>query len=176
MRLIFLLILSLTFLHSDEQVDRGYIVNVGEDSPDFTLQMIDGSTLSKKDLKGKVVVLQFTASWCSVCRLEMPHLEKDVWLPFKDKDFILIGIDKDEPIDIVKQFIDEMKVTYPIALDPGSKIFQLFAKNDAGVTRNIVLDRNGKIVFLTRLFEEKEFNSMIEKIEQLLHKNNISGS
>ena len=89
MRLIFLLILSLTFLHSDEQVDRGYIVNVGEDSPDFTLQMIDGSTLSKKDLKGKVVVLQFTASWCSVCRLEMPHLEKDVWLPFKDKDLVM---------------------------------------------------------------------------------------
>ena len=57
-----------------------------------------------KDLKGKVAVLQFTASWCSVCRQEMPHLEKDVWQKFKVKDFILIGVDRDEPLDVVQKF------------------------------------------------------------------------
>ncbi|HBR86468.1 MAG TPA: redoxin [Candidatus Marinimicrobia bacterium] len=167
-KLIIGIIIFLSFLNAVEPEDRGYIVKVGDDCPDFTLQMVDGTTISKKDLKGKIAVLQFTASWCSVCRKEMPHLEKDVWQQFKEKEFILIGIDKDEPLEVVKPFIEEMKVTYPIALDPGSAVFQLFAHKEAGVTRNIVLDKTGKIVFLTRLFDEKEYKAMIEKINNLI--------
>ncbi|MDP6532672.1 MAG: TlpA disulfide reductase family protein [Candidatus Marinimicrobia bacterium] len=162
------LVFALTMVVLAESADRGYIVKIGDSSPDFSLTMLDGKIVSLKDLKGKIVVLQFTASWCSVCRIEMPHLEKEVWQRFKDQDFVLIGIDRDEPLDVVKKFKQEMKVTYPMALDPGSDIFALFAHKNAGVTRNIVLDRNGEIVFLTRLFEKQEFNQMIEKIEKLL--------
>jgi len=171
MKLFFILISLLTFIFGEEPADRGYIVQVGDECPDFILHMMDGSTLSKSDLKGNVVVLQFTGSWCSVCRKEMPHLEKDVWQRFKNEDFILIGIDINEPKDVVKQFIKEMKTTYPIALDEDYSIFHLFAYKGAGVTRNIVLDKNGKIVYLTRLFEQDEFNAMIAKIEELLSEN-----
>lgn len=151
-----------------EPDDRGYIVKVGDPCPDFTMKLTDGKSISLKDLKGKVSVLQFTASWCSVCRKEMPHLEKEVWQKFKDNDFLLIGVDRDEPLDVVKKFTEEMKVTYPMALDPGADIFALFADREAGVTRNIVIDKSGKIVFLTRLFNEKEFNQMINVIRSLL--------
>lgn len=151
-----------------EPDERGYIVNVGDESPDFTLQLIDGRTIAKADLNGKVTVLQFTASWCSVCRKEMPHLEKDVWQKFKEKDFILIGVDRDEPLDVVQKFKDEMNITYPMSLDPDANIFALFAHKEAGVTRNIIIDQHGEIVFLTRLFDEKEFKAMITKIEELL--------
>ena len=61
-----------------------------------------------------------------------------------------------------------MKITYPLALDPGADIFGLFAVKEAGVTRNIVIDQDGKIVFLTRLFEEREYQEMIRVIEKLL--------
>ena len=167
-KLIIGIIISLSFLNAVEPDERGYIVRVGDESPNFKMQLIDGTTISKKDLKGKVAVLQFTASWCSVCRKETPHLEKDVWQKYKNEDFILIGVDRDEPLDVVQKFTKEMKVTYPMALDPGANIFALFADREAGVTRNIVLDKNGKIVFLTRLFEEKEFKAMIEKINNLI--------
>ena len=163
------IIIFLSFLNAVEPDERGYIVKVGDESPDFKMQLIDGNTITKKDLIGKVAVLQFTASWCSVCRKEMPHLEKDVWQKFKAKDFILIGVDRDEPLDIVQEFAKEIKVTYPMALDPGADIFALFAAREAGVTRNIVIDQTGKIVFLTRLFEEKEFKAMIAKIDALLN-------
>jgi len=163
------IIIFLSFLNAVEPDERGYIVKVGDESPDFKMQLIDGKTITKKDLIGKVAVLQFTASWCSVCRKEMPHLEKDVWQKFKAKDFILIGVDRDEPLDIVQEFAKEIKVTYPMALDPGADIFALFAAREAGVTRNIVIDQTGKIVFLTRLFEEKEFKAMIAKIDALLN-------
>jgi len=168
-KLIIVLIIFLSFLNAVEPDERGYIVKVGDESPDFKMQLIDGKTITKKDLIGKVAVLQFTASWCSVCRKEMPHLEKEVWQKFKVKDFILIGVDRDEPLDVVQEFTKEIKVTYPMALDPGADIFALFAAREAGVTRNIVIDQTGKIVFLTRLFDEKEFKAMIAKIDALLN-------
>ena len=105
-----------------------------------------------------------------MCRLETPHLEKEVWQRFKGDSLVLIGIDRDEPLDVVKKFKKEMGVTYPMALDPGANHFAKFALKESGVTRNIVIDKDGKIVFLTRLFEEKEFKEMIVVIEKLLSK------
>tara|TARA_Y100000780_G_C13528483_1_gene356712 strand:+ start:75 stop:602 length:528 start_codon:yes stop_codon:yes gene_type:complete len=156
------------FLFSQESDDRGYIVRVGDPAPEIVLEYTTGEQIKLTDLREKVVVLQFTASWCSVCRLEMPHLEKDVWQRFKDDSLILIGIDRDEPLDVVKKFKKEMGVTYPIALDLGANHFAKFALKESGVTRNIVIDKDGKIAFLTRLFEEKEFKEMIAMIEKLL--------
>jgi peroxiredoxin len=63
-----------------------------------------------------------------------------------------------------------MKITYPLALDPGGKIFYTFAAKGAGVTRNVIIDRSGKIVYMTRLFKEEEFNEMKEVIDILLEK------
>ena len=147
---------------------RGYIVSIGDTAPNFTMKYTTGEKVTLADLRGKVVVLQFTASWCSVCRKEMPHLEKDVWQQFKEKGLVLVGIDRDEPIETVIQFQKDMGTTYPLALDPGAEIFGLFADKNSGVTRNVVIDQQGKIVFLTRLFEEKEYNQMIEAIKSLL--------
>ncbi len=147
---------------------RGYIVEVGDMAPDFEMEWIDGTTTKLSDLKGKVVVLQFTASWCSVCRKEMPHLEEEVWQVHKDKDFVLIGVDRDEPLDKVQKFIVQMETTYPISLDPNADIFGLFASKKSGVTRNVVIDKEGKIVFLTRLFDPVEFQAMKDKIAALL--------
>ena len=148
--------------------DRGYIVNVAEKSPDFILDFPDGSQISLKDLKGQVTLLQFTASWCSVCREEMPHIEKEIWKVYKNMGLNVIGIDRDEPAEVVTSFAKEVQVTYPLALDPGADIFALFADRDSGVTRNIILGPDGKIVFLTRLFEIQEFNKMKRVIHNLL--------
>jgi peroxiredoxin len=105
-------------------------------------------------------MLQFTASWCSVCRQEMPFIEKEIWQPGKASRLVVAGIDRDEPADKVLNFQKDIKVTYPLALDPGADIFALFALKEAGVTRNVVIDRNGKIIFLTRLFDREEFDRM----------------
>jgi peroxiredoxin len=163
-----LLFAGLSLLAQIEK-DTGYIIKIGEHAPDVRLELIDGRVFQLSDLKGKVVVLQFTASWCSVCRKEMPHLEKEVWLPNKDDDFILIGVDYDEPIEKVAAFKEQMKITYPMALDPGAEIFAQFARKRSGVTRNVVIDQNGHIAFLTRLFDRDEFNGMKAKIAELLN-------
>ena len=165
----FLFFLSFSILYSNSQLDnKGYIVKIGDSAPDFTTTLTTGEKIKLSDLKGSVVVLQFTASWCSVCRIEMPHLEKDIWKRYKDKNLVLIGIDRDEPLKIVVDFKKEMGITYPVGLDLGAEIFSLYAEKNSGVTRNVVIDREGKIVFLTRLFKEEEYQKMIKKIESIL--------
>lgn len=151
--------------------DYGYTVKVGQQMPDINMKLTDGTTVSTADLKGKVVMLQFTASWCGVCRKEMPHIEKEIWQKHKNKnDFALIGIDLKEPLETVRKFATDMKVTYPLALDPDGEIFYTFAAKGAGVTRNVIIDRTGKIVYMTRLFKEEEFNEMKKVIDILLEK------
>lgn len=171
MKKILLLLLLMPFaLFAQNEDSRGYKVAIGDQCPSFELEMMNGDVLTTESLKGKVVVLQFTASWCGVCRKEMPHLEKEVWLPFKKEDFVLIGIDLKEEKEVVQSFIEKTGVTYPIGLDKDGSIFEKFTLPKAGVTRNIILNKEGEIIFLTRLFEEKEFNEMIQLIDQELNK------
>ncbi|MFB6343367.1 TlpA family protein disulfide reductase [Saccharicrinis sp. FJH62] len=149
--------------------DRGYIVEVGQMAPDLVLHLVSGDTVSLASLRGKVVMLQFTASWCSVCRKEMPFIESEIWQKYKSRnDFFLAGVDRDEPLDKVQEFGKTVGITYPLALDPGADIFARIALKEAGVTRNVIIDKTGKIVYLTRLFNREEFDAMKEKIAEIL--------
>ncbi len=169
--LIMLLTLSVSIAQSTKADNEGYIVRVGQMAPDFLIKEAGGKTYRLSDLKGKVVMLQFTASWCSVCRKEMPFIESEIWQEKKSEGLVVIGIDRDEPVEKVLQFKKDIAITYPLALDPGADIFGLFAEKEAGVTRNVIIDRTGKIIFLTRLFEREEFDQMKKVIFSALAAN-----
>lgn len=152
-----------------EADDTGYIVKVGQVAPDFTVTLTDGKTVTLSGFRGKVVMLQFTASWCGVCRKEMPFIEKDIWQKHKsDSDFILMGIDRDEPLNKVIAFGKSTGVTYPLGLDPGADIFAKYALRQAGITRNVLIDKEGRIVMFTRLYNPEEFSALVKKIDELL--------
>lgn len=154
---------------AQEADDTGYIVKVGERAPDFTVKLTDGKSVTLSELRGKVVMLQFTASWCGVCRKEIPFIEKDIWQKHKaDSDFALIGIDRDESLDKVISFGKSTGVTYPLGLDPGADIFAKYALRQAGITRNVLIDKEGRIVLLTRLYNPEEFTSLVKKIDEML--------
>ena len=149
--------------------DRKYLVKVGDTAPDFEMALPEGGKIKLSELRGKVVMLQFTASWCGVCRKEMPFIEKDIWQKHKNNpQFALYGIDREEPAEKIQVLREATGVTYPIGMDPEADIFGLYAERDAGITRNIIIDKDGKIVMLTRLFEEEEFNEMVAVIDKLL--------
>jgi len=147
----------------------GYVVRVGDVAPELELELIDGQKVKLSSLRGKVVMLQFTASWCGVCRKEMPFIESEIWQKHKDnQNFALYGVDRDEPLETVKAFAEKTGVTYPLALDPGADHFAKYADRKAGITRNVLIDKDGKIVMLTRLYNEEEFASLCKKIDEML--------
>jgi Peroxiredoxin len=167
---LFILLFSLG-AKSQTLYDNQYKVKVGDIAPDFEMSLPDGEKVKLSSLRGKVVMLQFTASWCGVCRKEMPHIENEIWQKHKDSpDFALYGIDREEPAETVLKFIKATGVSYPIGLDPDAEIFGLYAEKSAGITRNIIIDKDGKIVMLTRLFKMEEFNEMVSLIDSLLAK------
>ena len=150
----------------------GYIVRVGQKAPDFTLSRLDDKTFTLSKNRGKVVLLQFTASWCGVCRTAMKEaLEPKLWKKLKRHPrFVMIGIDCDEPVESVGKFVRETGVTYPMALDTNAEAFEKYAEKGSGVTRNVLIGKNGKIVKLTRLYDEKEFDALVRAIRAELAK------
>ena len=151
--------------------EHEYIVKVGDMAPDFTLQYTDGSAFTLSAQRGKVVMLQFTASWCGICRGEMPHIESRIWQPHKDDaDFVLVGVDREEPREVVEEYTAQLGTTYPMLLDEKGDAFASYALRKSGVTRNVLIDRDGRIVKLTRRFVEPEFNDLVATIDSLLAK------
>lgn len=149
--------------------EHDYIVQVGDMAPDFELTMDDGSTFKLSDQRGKLVMVQFTASWCGICRQEMPHIEKDIWQRHKDdKDFVLVGVCRRDSLPQAKKLVEGTGVTYPMVLDPDSEAFTKYATATAGVTRNVLVSPEGKILMLTRLFKQDEFNTLVQTIDNLL--------
>ena len=149
--------------------ENEYLVKVGDTAPDFTLELTDGSAFTLSEQRGKVVMLQFTAGWCGVCRKEMPFIERDIWQRHKDNsDFVLVGIDREETKEQIEAFIKKVGTTYPIAMDTNADVFASYALRKSGITRNVLIDKEGKIVMLTRLFNEEEFKSLVERIDKML--------
>jgi len=111
----------------------------------FTLTDLNGKSWTLKDLKGKVVMVNFWATWCPPCQKEMPDLEA-LYTQYKDAGFVILAISQDDETDEAKvvPFIAERKVTYPIFLDPTAKMGKLFEVN--GIPKSFVYDRNGKLV------------------------------
>lgn len=140
---------------------RGYLTQVGDMAPDFEVEYTDGSRRKLSSFRGKVVMLQFTASWCGVCMREMPFIESDIWQIYKDReDFELFGLALKEGADKIRTLVAKTKVTYPILSDPQGSIFYSYAEAGAGVTRNVIINRAGKIIFQTRLYDPQEFEEM----------------
>jgi peroxiredoxin len=116
--------------------------NQRRNQADFTLTELDGKTWTLKEQRGKVVLLNFWATWCPPCRKEMPDLES-LYQQFKDQGLVILAI-SDEGAGKVKPFIADHKVTYPILLDPGRKVNELFQIE--GIPKTFVYDRTGKLV------------------------------
>ena len=109
---------------------------------DFTLIDLQGKSWHLQDLRGKVVLVNFWATWCPPCRKEMPDLQA-LYDKFKDQGLVVLAI-SDEEAAKVAPFIAERKIGYPVLLDPGRKVNESFVVE--GIPKSFVYDRNGKMV------------------------------
>jgi len=109
---------------------------------DFTLADLEGKQWILKDLRGKVVLVNFWATWCPPCRKELPDLQ-ELYGKFRDQGLVILAI-SDEEIGKVKLFVVEQKLALPVLLDPGREVNERFRIR--GIPKSFVYDRNGEIV------------------------------
>ncbi len=127
---------------------------------DFTLKDLSGKSWTFSELRGKVVLVNFWATWCPPCRKEMPDLET-LYERFGSKGFVVLGI-SDENAAKVVSFIGERKLTFPVLLDPGRKVNERFVVE--GIPKSFVYDREGKLVAQSiDMRTQKQFLEMLEK-------------
>jgi peroxiredoxin len=151
-------------LNSDEQF-RAAMAGLEADDrkrehPEFTLKDLSGKTWTLADLRGKVVLINFWATWCPPCRKEMPDLES-LYGRFESKGLVVLGI-SDEEAAKVEPFISERKVSFPVLLDPGRKVNEMFVVD--GIPKSFVYDREGKLVAQSiDMRTQKQFLEMLGK-------------
>jgi peroxiredoxin len=125
---------------------------------DFTLTDLEGKSWRLQGLHGKVVLVNFWATWCPPCRKEMPDLET-LYKEFKGQGLLILAI-SDEDISKIKPFIVEHDATYPVLLDPGSEVHQMFQVK--GIPKSFVYDREGKLVAeAIDMRTRKQFRAML---------------
>jgi peroxiredoxin len=117
-------------------------IEIGSPAPEFQLLNTDGEPVSLTSHRGSVVLLNFWATWCAPCRIEMPLLQ-ETYETYQGQELVVLGIDFDEPAEQVAEFGTELGLSFPLLLDPGGEVQSLYRVR--GYPTTVVLDRTGKI-------------------------------
>jgi peroxiredoxin len=143
--------------------EQATLTEPGQDAPTFTLTMVDGAEFDLAANRGKVVLVNFWATWCPPCVEEMPHLRDEVLARFAGDDFAMICISREETNEKIAAFAKERKVTeLPMGADVDRSIYKQYAEHT--IPRNVVVGRDGEILFQSVGFEERDFEEMISVI------------
>ena len=160
---IILLFFTLNLMAQDDYT----FVKEGQKAPDFTITMENGLKKSLSNLEGKVVWINFFATWCPPCRKELPHLEEAVYKEFKNRnDFEVLVIGREHTWEEVNKFKKDNHYELPFYPDPKREIFSKYANQN--IPRNFVIDKQGNIAVASTGYNKEDFEEIISKVEALL--------
>jgi len=141
------------------------IIKLGEPAPNFQLRDLNGHLITLSDLRGKVVLLNFWATWCGPCRVEMPAMEQ-LYRMFQRKDFEILAVSTDaQGAAITRPFQQENRLTFPILHDPDYRVGLTYGARSLPMT--FLIDRLGIIrhqVFGARDWEAIEAQQLVQML------------
>lgn len=129
----------------------------GQPAPDFTLQNLDGESISLSDFKGKPVLLNFWATWCGPCRAEMPFLQ-EIYEEWSERELMLLAVNIGESSAKVKDFMEKLNLSFPVLLDSRSAIAKMY--NITAIPTTYFIDKDG--VIQTRIIGAFSSKAQIE--------------
>jgi len=134
-------------------------------APNFCLEGLDGRKVELKTFKGKVIFINFWATWCGPCKEEMPSMEA-LYQQYKEKDFVFLTISVDYGgIKQVKEFIKQNRYTFPVLLDPKCETFDVFRVK--GIPTTLIIDKKGRMIGKAvgpRNWKNPEFTSLLNML------------
>ena len=149
-----------------ERIDAVSFVHIGDPAPSFTLTDTHGREFVLDDQRGKVVLVNFFATWCGPCLQELPHVQK-LWDDNRDNgDFALIVIGREETSESVTAFQSKYGYSFPIASDPERSVYSLYAKEL--IPRTYLVSPDGKICFTSTGFYEEDMAKLERELVKQL--------
>lgn len=143
--IIIVIIVALTIVFVWSRRPSSEVAEIGRPAPAFTLGLLGGDYLSLDELRGKVVLLNFWATWCEPCRDEMPAMQR-VYERYRDQGFEIVGINLREPEVTVKGFVSQLGLTFPIVYDLTGEVYDAYLVRP--MPTSYFVDRQGIIRFL----------------------------
>ena len=153
-----------------QQADRAIIestlVRGGDMAPDFRVEMLSGERISLSSLRGKVVLLNFWATWCPPCREELSHVQSEIIDRFSDKPFVFLPVSRGEQRKTVERFISNTGYKFAVGLDPYQEIYGKYATNY--IPRNFLIGADGRVLYVSVGYDEADFKELIARIAEAL--------
>ena len=150
---------------TEADIRTSTLIEAGQAVPGFSFTTTDGKQYTMEELNGKVVLLNFFATWCPTCMKEMPALQNDVWTKYKDhENFMLVSIGREQDMQKMKDFKSGKDYPWHFAPDTGRVIYGKFAEKY--IPRNVLVDAEGTIVFQNTGYTEEEFQNLLNIIDK----------
>lgn len=134
-------------------------------APDFTLKSKSGKNLRLSEYRGQVVMINFWASWCGPCRQEMPLLE-DMYKRYAKLGFTILGVNVDNDPGKANNYLNDVKVSFPILYDTSSSVSKLY--NVSAMPTTVLVDKNGNMRFLHMGYKPGYEKDYVKQIKQLI--------
>lgn len=151
----------------EDEVAAATLIFAGDKAPDFTVTMLDGSSQTLYDSKGKPTLLIFWATWCSPCREELAHLQEGIIDIYGDSIRVL-PISRGEKREVVEEFIASMGYTFNVGLDPDQKAYNKYALNF--IPRCFVIEADGNVLYSGVGYDEAVAAEVRDALDQALAK------